>query len=186
VIPAAGRLLILASLLLGPAGVSGADREAPLISWTGGPTPALALADMDGRVHNLAEYRGKVLVVNFWATWCAPCRDELPSLERLRETLRGGPFEVFAVNVNENESRVKRFLAEVPLRLPVLLDRNGDTQRAWRVRGLPATFLLDAEGLIRYWYLGELDWTQPNVVHTVESLLAPRPTTGIPDRAPRP
>jgi len=83
--------------------------------------------------------------VNFWVTWCAPCREELPSLERLRDALRGRPFEVLAVNVAEGESRVKRFLADVPLRLPVLLDRNGEAQRAWRVRGLPATFLLDPE-----------------------------------------
>ena len=87
--------------------------------------------------------------MNFWVTWCAPCREELPSLERLRDALRGRPFEVLAVNVAEGESRVKRFLADVPLRLPVLLDRNGEAQRAWRVRGLPATFLLDREGAIR-------------------------------------
>jgi thiol-disulfide isomerase/thioredoxin len=130
---------------------------------------------MDGRVHKLAEYRGKALVVNFWATWCAPCRDELPSLERLRDALHGKPFEVLAVNVNEGESRVKRFLNEVPLRLPVLLDRDGEAQRAWKVRGLPATFLLDREGVIRFWYLGELDWAQPAILRTVESLLAGTP-----------
>jgi cytochrome c biogenesis protein CcmG, thiol:disulfide interchange protein DsbE len=175
VIRAAGRLLILASLLLGLPGASDAAQEVPLVSWTGGPVPALVLSDMDGRVHKLAEYRGKALVVNFWATWCAPCRDELPSLERLRDALHGKPFEVLAVNVNEGESRVKRFLNEVPLRLPVLLDRDGEAQRAWKVRGLPATFLLDREGVIRFWYLGELDWAQPAILRTVESLLAGTP-----------
>jgi thiol-disulfide isomerase/thioredoxin len=114
-----------------------------------------------------------VVVVNFWATWCAPCRDELPSLERLRDGLRGRPVEVLAVNVAEGESRVKRYLTEVPLRLPVLLDRNGDAQRAWKIRGLPATFLLGPDGSIRSWYLGELDWAQPTILRTVESLLPP-------------
>lgn len=170
--PTAGRILGVLSLLLGLAGAPGAAQEATVVPWTGGPTPALVLPDIDGRVHNLADYRGKVLVVNFWATWCAPCRDELPSLERLREALRGRPFEVLAVNVNEGEARVQRFLTEIPLRLPVLLDRHGDTPRAWKVRGLPATFLLDAEGLIRFWYLGELDWAQAKIVFVVESLLA--------------
>jgi len=161
-------LLFLATLLLGgPAGA----QEVELPAWTGGPTPSLALPDLDGRLQDLAHYRGKVLVVNFWATWCAPCREELPSLERLRDALRGRPFEVLAVNVAEGESRVKRFLADVPLRLPVLLDRNGEAQRAWRVRGLPATFLLDREGAIRSWYLGELDWAQPGILRAVESLL---------------
>ena len=166
-------LLVFLTLLLGLAGASGRAQEVDLPAWTGGPTPPLALKDLDGRLHDLADYRGTVLLVNFWATWCAPCRDELPSLERLRDALRGRPFEVLAVNVAEGESRVRRFLAEVPLRSPVLLDRNGDTQRAWKVRGLPATFLLDREGAIRFWYLGELDWAQPKVLRTIEPLLPP-------------
>lgn len=168
-----GRLLILASLLLGLAGAPGAAQELPLAHWTGGPAPALALTDLDGRRHDLPAYRGTVLVVNFWATWCAPCREELPSLERLRDALRGKRVEVLTVNVNEGESRVRRFLIDVPLRLPVLLDRHGEAQRAWKVRGLPATFVLDPGGSIRYWYLGELDWAQPAILRTVESLLAP-------------
>jgi thiol-disulfide isomerase/thioredoxin len=163
------------SVLLGLAGASGATQEVQLPGWTGGPTQPLALKDLDGQLHDLADYRGKVVVVNFWATWCAPCREELPSLERLRDAMRGRPFEALAVNVAEGESRVKRFLAEVPLRLPVLLDTEGDTQRAWKVRGIPATFLLDAQGSIRYWYLGEADWAEPAILRTVESLLLPAP-----------
>jgi hypothetical protein len=89
--------------------------------------------------------------------------------------MRGRRFEAVAVNVAEGESRVRRFLNEVPLRLPVLLDRDRETQRAWKVRGLPATFLLDREGVIRFWYLGELDWAQPAVLRTVESLLCGTP-----------
>jgi len=173
VIRPSARFLVVLGALLGLAGASGAAQEVDLPAWTGGPTQPLALKDVDGRPHDLAEYRGKVVVVNFWATWCAPCRDELPSLERLRDAMRGRPFEVLAVNVGEGESRVKRFLAEVPLRLPVLLDRDGDAQRVWKVRGLPATFLLDPEGSIRFWYLGELDWAQPKILRTVEALLPP-------------
>lgn len=172
---ASGCLLLLVGALLGVAGVAAATQEAPLVAWTGGATPPLALKDLDGRPHELTDYRGKVVVVNFWATWCQPCREELPSLERLREAMRGRRFEAVAVNVAESESRVRRFLNEVPLRLPVLLDRDRETQRAWKVRGLPATFLLDREGVIRFWYLGELDWAQPAVLRTVESLLCGTP-----------
>jgi len=166
------RLLLAASVLLGLAGASGATPAVRLPTWTGGPTQPLALKDLGGTLHDLAEYRGQVVVVNFWATWCQPCREELPSLERLRDAMRGRRFEVLTVNVAEGEPRVKSFLAEVPLRLPVLLDRNGDTQRAWKVRGLPATFLLDREGVIRFWYLGELNWAQPAILRTVETLLS--------------
>ena len=162
--------VFLAALLAIPAGPSGAAEEVELVSWSGGPTPPLTLKDLDGRTYDLAQERDKVLVINFWATWCPPCRDELPSLERLREALRGRPIEVLTVNVAEGETRVKRFLADIALRLPVLLDRNAETQRAWKVRGLPATFILDGEGAIRFWYLGELDWSQPHIVRTVESV----------------
>lgn len=146
-----------------------------LAVWAGGPTRPLGLKDLEGRLHDLADYRGTVVVVNFWATWCQPCREELPSLERLRDAMRGRRFEVLAVNVAEGESRVRRFLGDVPLRLPVLLDGDGETQRAWKVRGLPATFLLDREGVIRFWHLGELDWAQPAILRTVESLLSGTP-----------
>ena len=166
------RLLLAVSVLLGLAGPSGATPEVRLPAWTGEPTQPLALKDLGGQLHDLADYRGKVVVVNFWATWCQPCREELPSLERLRDAMRGRRFEVLAVNVAEGEPRVKSFLAEVPLRLPVLLDRNGDAQRTWKVRGLPATFLLDPQGSIRYWYLGELDWAQPAILRTVDTLLS--------------
>jgi hypothetical protein len=85
--------------------------------------------------------------------------------------MRGRPFQVLAVNVADGEPCVRQFLTETPLQLPVLLDRDGDTQRAWELRGLPATFVLDGDGVIWYRYLGELDWAQPAVVRTVETLL---------------
>ena len=96
--------------------------------WAGGATPALELADLQGTKHTLAAYRGKVVLVNFWATWCEPCREEMPSIERLRASLEGRPFVVLAVNLAEPESRIRKFLEAVPVGFPVLLDR--DTQTA--------------------------------------------------------
>jgi len=77
---------------------------------TGGPAPALQLEDLSGKPHRLADYRGKVVLVNFWATWCEPCRDEMPSIERLRASLDGRAFAVFAVNLGETEPRIRAFL----------------------------------------------------------------------------
>src|SRR5690242_9980366 len=108
--------------------------------WPGGPTPPLALGDLAGREYRLADYRGKVVVVNFWATWCEPCREEMPSMKALRASLAGRPFEVLAVNLGEPESRVRRFLEQVPLDFPVLLDRDSAVAKAWRARVLPASF----------------------------------------------
>ena len=83
--------------------------------WSGGATPRLALQDLEGQAHRLEDYRGKVVLVNFWATWCDPCRAEMPAMNQLRASLAGRPFAVLAVNLAESESRIRRFMEQVPL-----------------------------------------------------------------------
>jgi thiol-disulfide isomerase/thioredoxin len=144
---------------------------AQLPDWGGGPTPALRLQDLDGRLHALEDYRGKVVLVNFWATWCEPCRDEMPSIERLRASLAGRPFAVLAVNLAEPESRVRGFLNQVSLAFPVLLDRDRTASRAWKARYLPSTFIVGPDGRVRYSYFGELDWSRESVRNAIAALL---------------
>jgi len=144
---------------------------AELPSWSGGPTPALRLQDLEGKVHSLADYRGKVVLINFWATWCAPCRYEMPSIEKLRDSLKGRPFAVLAVNLGEPEPRIRAFLQEVPLRFPVLLDPEAEAAKAWNVKALPATFVVGTDGRVRYRYIGELDWSRESVRKTIAALL---------------
>ena len=139
--------------------------------WTGGATPPLELADMKGAKHRLADYRGKVVLVNFWATWCVPCRDEMPSIERLRTSLDSRRFAVLAVNLAEPESRIQKFLDAVPVGFPVLLDRDAKATRAWQAKLLPATYIVGPEGAIRYRHVGELDWSKPEVRAQVERLM---------------
>jgi thiol-disulfide isomerase/thioredoxin len=126
--------------------------------WTGGRTPALVLKDLQGATHDLAHYRGKVVLVNFWATWCEPCRDEMPSMEQLKRKLAGRPFAVLAVNLAESESRINNFLVRFPLEFTVLLDRNSAVRRDWNVKVLPTSFVIAPDGGIRYSVVGELDW----------------------------
>jgi peroxiredoxin len=145
----------------------------PLKPWGGVVTPPLELADLDGKTHRLADYRGKAVLVNFWATWCKPCRDEMPSIERLRASLEGRPFAVLAVNVGESADAARGFAASMPLGFPLLLDRDTRTSRAWGARILPATFLIGPDGVARFSYLGELDWAQPEVRAVVEKLMRP-------------
>ena len=143
----------------------------PLKPWSGGATPRLELADLDGKQHRLADYRGSVVLVNFWATWCVPCRDEMPSIERLRASLEGRRFVVLAVNLAEPESRIRKFLEAVPLGFPVLLDRDTQTTRAWQAKVLPATYIVGPDGAIRYRHIGELDWSKPQVRDAIVALL---------------
>jgi thiol-disulfide isomerase/thioredoxin len=154
--------------------IAPARAEATLKPWKG-PTPVLALDDLEGRRVDLKALKGRVVVVNFWATWCEPCRDEMPSLERLRERLAGRPLEVLAVNYGEGNVKVRRFLQSQRLSLPVLLDPDTQVARAWRAGGLPMTFLVDAKGRIRYSAFGEADWSEGEPLRRIESLLAEAP-----------
>ena len=139
--------------------------------WKGGATPPLELADLEGKRHRLADYRGKVVLVNFWATWCVPCREEMPSIERLRASLEGRPFAVLAVNLAEPQSRIQAFLEKVPVRFTVLLDSDTKTAKAWQAKLLPATYIIGPDGAIRYRHLGELDWSKPEVREAIVGLI---------------
>ena len=162
--------LLLGLLLPGAVALAGAQELRP---WSGGATPPLALQDIDGKPHRLQDYRGKVVLINFWATWCGPCREEMPSLNRLRASLAGRPFVVLAVNLAESEARIRRFTQEVPLDFLILLDRDTAVAKAWKARILPASFLVGPDGRIRYSVLGEIDWTKEHVHKTIHALLPP-------------
>ena len=148
-------LALLCALCL-PAGA------AELKPWSG-PTPPLELVDLEGKRHRLSDYRGAAVVVNFWATWCVPCRDEMPSLERLRASVDGKRVVILAVNLAEPDSRVRKFLDAMPVRFPILMDREASVAKAWQAKLLPATFVVGPDGVIRYRHLGELDWSTPEV-----------------------
>jgi thiol-disulfide isomerase/thioredoxin len=161
------RIAIVWLCSLAPAALAAGE----LKPWPGGDTPALEIKDIGGANHRLEDYRGKVVLLNFWATWCVPCREEMPSIGRLKKTLADRPFVVLAVNVDEPESRVAKFLAQMPLDFPTLLDPGGRTTRAWKVRILPASFLIAPNGRIRYTVTGELDWANKHIVRSVSELL---------------
>ena len=139
--------------------------------WTGGAAPALVLEDLEGRSHSLDSYRGKVVLINFWATWCEPCREEMPSIDRLRRSMEGRPFVVLAVNLAEPPSRIRGYLDKMPVGFTLLLDRDTAVAKAWKARILPATFIVGPDGKIRYSYVGELDWSQEKVRRTIAALL---------------
>jgi thiol-disulfide isomerase/thioredoxin len=169
------RSAFFAALALGAAlWWAGVPEAKELRPWGGGTTPALVLKDLEGREHRLDDYQGKVVVVNFWATWCEPCRDEMPSFNRLKARFGNAPFAIVAVNLAEGEARIGEFLKRVPVDFPVLLDRDGSVSKAWRARLLPYTVVLDPQQRIRYTALGELDWSAPEVEARLRKLLPAR------------
>ena len=164
----------LAALLLGLVPWL-ASANAPIKPWTGGATPPFELAALDGRKVDLAAMRGRVVLINYWATWCEPCRDEMPAIERLRAKMKGRPFEVLGVNYGESEERVAAFVAKLNLTMPILLDPYKNSVEAWKVRGLPMTFLVDVRGRVRFWSFGERDWSEGEGLAVVEKMVAEAP-----------
>ena len=161
------RALVIAPVFL----LAGAAAGADLKPWAGGPPPALALKALDGGSHRLSDYRGKVVLVNFWATWCGPCRDEMPSIQELKNKLAGKPFVVLAVNLDEPESRIQKFLSQMKLDFTILLDPERKVARAWDARILPASYIIGPDGKIRYSLVGEINWGHEQVVSRISELL---------------
>jgi peroxiredoxin len=159
------KVIAAAALLIAAAPAVAAEM---LMPWKGGATPALVLRNPAGESLDLAQLRGKVVLVNFWATWCAPCVEEMPALARLRARLAPRGFEVLAVNQGEMPARVAAFVERTGLDLTILLDREKSVAKEWKVRALPTTFVVDAKGRIRLYAEGELD-TGP----ALEAALAP-------------
>jgi len=125
--------------------------------WVGA-TPPLRLDDLDGRPLDLASLAGKAVLLNFWASWCEPCRAEMPSLERLARRREADGLLVLAVNFKESVPTVRRFLERTPLAFPVVLDRDGAAAKDWQVRVFPSTVLIDRIGRARGVVRGEMDW----------------------------
>jgi len=136
--------------------------------------PDFTLVDLDGMTHRLADLRGRPVIVNFWATWCPPCRDELPSMERAWAQLRDEGIALLAINVGEDEATVFPFTANYPVSFPLLLDLDGAVIGAWPVRGLPTTFVVDPQGRIAYRAIGGRAWDDPQLLRPVRALLPPR------------
>ena len=160
---------LLAALLL--ACVALAAHAGEIKPWKGGKTPALSLPDLEGHVHTLAEFKGKVVVVNFWATWCEPCRAEMPSMQKLADKFGADKLVVLAVNYQEGEPRIQRFLTQYQVKLPVLMDRDGSTTKNWITRIFPTSLIIGPDGRVRHVVVGEFDWEAPAMEQTITKLL---------------
>jgi len=139
--------------------------------YAGNPVPpAIDLLDTNGKRYQLQDYRGKVTVVNFWATWCPPCVEEIPSLNRLREQMQGQPFELITINYAESAKTIRAFMQNVSVQFPVLIDPNGKTAQRWNVIGFPSTFVIGPDGNIRYGVNAAIHWDSEEVVNTLKAL----------------
>jgi thiol-disulfide isomerase/thioredoxin len=141
--------------------------------WPAGrPAPALDLVDLDGKRWRIDDLAGKVVVLNFWATWCEPCRVEMPSLEAMAARRRGEGVVVVAVNYLEPAEKIRRFLERAPFKPPILLDSDGDATVAWTPRVFPSTVLVGRDGRPAHTVVGELDWGAAEASALLDPLIA--------------
>jgi thiol-disulfide isomerase/thioredoxin len=134
------------------------------------PSPGLVLPDLGGRERRLDDFAGKVVLVSFWASWCRPCVEEMPTIRRLVEAMRDRPFAVVAVNVGESRRRVQAAARRLGIDFPVLLDKDSTVFEAWGATVLPTAYVLDRAGRVRYVGRGPLEWDRVDIVELLQDL----------------
>ena len=138
----------------------------------GRPAPDFTFPDLDGRKVSLSDFRGKVVLVNIWATWCPPCRDEMPSMQKLYDRFKGEDFELLAVSIDaEGHKAVAPFMRKMNLTFPALLDPKEKIRGLYKITGVPESFIIDKNGILVQRIIGPLDWSTPKVFQFFQELI---------------
>jgi thiol-disulfide isomerase/thioredoxin len=132
--------------------------------------PEFDLQGPAGEPQRLLDHRGKPIILNFWATWCPPCRAEMPSMQRAHETVADEGISVIAVNVGEDAETIGRFLTETDVDFPIPMDLDSEVVQSYPVKGLPTTFVIDPDGRLVYSATGEREWDHPALLDQVRAL----------------
>ncbi len=144
--------------------------------------PDLKLKALDSRQYSLSDFRGKVVLLNFWASWCGPCVSEMPALQRLHDQLKDQGFSVVAVGIDDEESALLEFQQKFGLSFPVLVDSDGTSKSSYKTSGVPESFIIDASGKLVLFpdpadkmptvrITGPREWDAPNVISRMKALL---------------
>lgn len=132
-------------------------------------TPELVLKDLQGRTHKLTDYKGKAVLVSYWASWCRPCIEEMPSLVKLKEKYKD-KLEILAINVREDKATIEQFTKAMNINFPILQDKNSSTVENWKVYVYPSNFIVDNNGKLRYAATGAMDWQDSEIENILEGL----------------
>ncbi|NQV84209.1 MAG: TlpA family protein disulfide reductase [Rhodospirillales bacterium] len=134
------------------------------------PAPDFALENLDGDIVKISDFRGKVVIVNFWATWCPPCRFEIPSMQRAWNIVSKEGIVMLAIHVGGNPDRVMQFAADFDVDFPVLMDQKSDVIKQWPVRGLPTTVIVDPKGSMVLQAIGSREWDDKALLDQIRAL----------------
>jgi peroxiredoxin len=162
------KLLLAALLTLSQLAYSATLKPYP----EGTATPKLILKDLSGKSHDLADYKGKVVLVQFWATYCIPCAKEMPTMNKLMKKMGDKHFKILAVDMGETKAEVEAFVAKVKPKFTILLDPSGETIQRWKVFVSPSNFIIGPSGKIRYTLFGGVEWDSQKMVDALKKLAA--------------
>jgi len=130
------------------------------------------LPDLEGKEHSLSDFRGNVVFLNIWATWCGPCQDEIPSMQYMHEKLKGKPFKILAVSIDKgSDDAVKKFAKEYGITFLVLHDSKAAIKDTYKTTGVPETFIIDQNGIVAEKIWGPRDWSDSKNLYTINNLL---------------
>ncbi len=151
---------------------TGCRKEVP-VPKEGDIAPDFNLMSLSGEEVRLSNLRGKVVIVNFWASWCPPCREEIPSLVSLNSAMTGKNFRLLAISIDKGgKNAIAPFFNKLGITLPTLFDPDGSVSEKYGVTGVPETFIVDGQGIIRKKVVGPIDWGAPDVIRFVSDLAA--------------
>lgn len=137
----------------------------------GGAAPDFTVKDLNGKDVTLSSLKGSVVLVNFWATWCPPCKEEIPSMIRLNQAMAGKAFRMLAISIDEGGKEAVDSFFKGSKELPVYLDTDAKTSQMYGTTGVPETFIVDKQGIIRKRIVGGMDWSAPEVIAYMDEVL---------------
>lgn len=172
---------LVIAFLIWKSGQTGVPTEPPKSAGSpieGTPAPDFTLPDLNGIEHTLSKYKGKVVFLNIWATWCQPCKDEMPSMEKLHQRFKDKDFIMLAVSIDKDGKKsVEPFMKEYNLTFTALLDPEGITSKMYKTTGVPETFIVDKDGTVIHKVIGPRDWGKEALFEIFENIINRTPTS---------
>ncbi len=141
------------------------------IAAVGKPAPAFALKDANGKQWTLSDLKGKVVFLNFWATWCTTCRSEMPGKEALFQKMQDKPVQMLGVLFRDNPANLSAYYKKQPVSIPTLINPENEMARLYGITGVPETFIIDKDGIIREKIVGPREWSNPENIKMIEKYL---------------
>lgn len=163
-------IIFLISILL-LAGCGPTEEQTKVLAVKGQTAPDFTLTDIKGNNWKLSDLKGKVVFINFWATWCPPCIRELPSMNTLNKSMTGKPFQMLTILYNDRPEMGQSFVIKEGFEFPVLIDPNALTGKQYGLTGVPETFIIDTEGILREKFIGPYDWNSTSSLDMLNNYL---------------